>query len=408
MTQQVHCAGMHTLDDLQSGRLAGARHVRLCGLGLRHFPDELFDLASTLEVLDLSGNQLDSLPDDLHRLQRLQILFASNNPFTQLPPALGRCAQLEMVGFKACRIEQVPADSLPPRLRWLILTDNRITQLPAALGQRPRLRKLMLSCNRLASLPGLDQCQSLELLRLADNRFSHIPQTVLKLPALAWLALAGNPLSAASEQAALADSSQRVLASSQLELGQRLGEGASGHIHRATRRTDGSALALKIFKAAATSDGTPHSELAAGLRAGEHPHLLTPLARVVDLPEQRLAVALPLLDPAYIPLSGPPSFSSCTRDVYAADLRLSATQAGQLLAGIDSALQHLHARGIVHGDVYAHNILWNPASGHGLLSDFGAALLCDALPSEQVRQLQQIERRALAHLHQEISSRISA
>lgn len=29
----------------------------------------------------------------------------------------------------------------------------------------------------------------------------------------------------------------------------------------------------------------------------------------------------------------------------------------------------------MHGDLYAHNILWNPVGGKALLSDFGAATL---------------------------------
>ncbi len=45
-----------------------------------------------------------------------------------------------MIGFKANRIERVPAAALPPQLRWLILTDNRIAELPEELGQRPLLQ----------------------------------------------------------------------------------------------------------------------------------------------------------------------------------------------------------------------------------------------------------------------------
>ena len=144
---------MHSLHDLQAGALTGARHVRLTHCGLRDFPEALFQLADTLEILDLSGNHLTTLPDDLPRLKHLRILFASGNPFDSLPSVLGRCPRLEMIGFKSCAITHVPDDSLPEALRWLILTDNRIQQLPDVLGHRPRLQKLMLSCNRLKALP---------------------------------------------------------------------------------------------------------------------------------------------------------------------------------------------------------------------------------------------------------------
>src|SRR3954468_24944481 len=114
---------MHTLAQLQTGQLAGIARLQL-SCGLTEFPREIFHLADTLEILDLSGNALSSLPADLARLTRLRIIFCSNNQFTVLPAVLGQCAQLTMIGFKSNRISEVPADALPPALRWLILTDN--------------------------------------------------------------------------------------------------------------------------------------------------------------------------------------------------------------------------------------------------------------------------------------------
>ena len=125
---------MNTLAELRAGQLAGAQRIDL-SCGLTEFPREIFDLADSLEVLNLSGNALDALPDDLHRLHRLRVLFCSDNRFTVLPEAVGRCEGLDIVGFKANRIDHVPAAALPPRLRWLILTDNAIAELPDALGE---------------------------------------------------------------------------------------------------------------------------------------------------------------------------------------------------------------------------------------------------------------------------------
>lgn len=170
---------MQTLEQLQSGQLAGCRELRLA-CGLTEFPRAIFDLADTLELLDLSGNQLSELPVDLPRLHRLRVLFASDNLFTELPAVLGQCPALSMIGFKANRIKQVPPGALPQGLRWLILTDNQIESLPDEIGQCRPLQKLMLAGNRLQSLPPqLAQCQRLELLRisanpLADVTFHHI------------------------------------------------------------------------------------------------------------------------------------------------------------------------------------------------------------------------------------------
>src|SRR4051812_15317256 len=158
-----------------AGRLAGATHVDLRHCQLDHFPPELFALADTLTMLDLSGNRLRTLPDDLPRLRVLRTLFCSNNRFETLPAALGACPQLDLVGFKANAIEHVPPQALSPALRWLILTDNRIEAMPETLGACRHLRKLALAGNRLTALPAaIGGCESLELIRLSANSFSRL------------------------------------------------------------------------------------------------------------------------------------------------------------------------------------------------------------------------------------------
>ncbi|KTC33555.1 hypothetical protein AO269_16245, partial [Pseudomonas putida] len=75
---------MNTLELLEAGQLAGATRLDL-SCGLTEFPQAIFTLADSLEVLNLSGNALTRLPDDLHRLHKLKVLFCSDNPFTELP-----------------------------------------------------------------------------------------------------------------------------------------------------------------------------------------------------------------------------------------------------------------------------------------------------------------------------------
>jgi Leucine-rich repeat (LRR) protein len=136
-----------TLAALRSGQLKGITRLDLA-CDLQEFPREIFELADTLEVLNLSGNALSALPDDLSRLGKLRVLFCSENRFTQLPEVLSSCIHLEMVGFKANRIREVAAAALSPGLRWLILTDNQVSSLPDSIGSCTRLQKLMLAGNQ--------------------------------------------------------------------------------------------------------------------------------------------------------------------------------------------------------------------------------------------------------------------
>ncbi|MBE4039897.1 leucine-rich repeat domain-containing protein, partial [Vibrio parahaemolyticus] len=130
---------MQTLEQLKTGQLVGIKQLKLAE-GLTEFPMEILELADSLEVLDLSGNALSDLPQELEQLTKLKIIFASNNQFTHLPEVLGKLPNLEMVGFKTNKIKVVSEASLPSQLRWLILTDNEIETLPNSLGERPRLK----------------------------------------------------------------------------------------------------------------------------------------------------------------------------------------------------------------------------------------------------------------------------
>ncbi|AZD23242.1 Serine/threonine protein kinase [Pseudomonas chlororaphis subsp. aurantiaca] len=399
---------MDTLAQLRAGQLAGLKRLDL-SCGLTEFPREIFDLADSLEVLNLSGNALSSLPDDLHRLTRLRVLFCSDNHFTQMPACVGQCAQLSMVGFKANRIERVPAAALPPLLRWLILTDNRIEELPDELGQRPHLQKLMLSGNRLTRLPqSLSQCHQLELIRIAANRLSALPAFLLGLPRLTWLAYAGNPLESEADAAALESVAQIPWA--ELELQQRLGEGASGVIHQARWQRPGQAsveVAVKLYKGSMTSDGSPLHEMNACISAGRHPNLIRVEGRISDHPQGQNGLVMQLIEPSYRNLAALPSLASCTRDIYDESSRFSADAALRMARGIASVGAHLHRQGITHGDLYGHNILWNP-EGECLLGDFGAASFHALADTEETRALQRIEVRAFGILLEELLARIES
>ncbi len=216
---------MHTLEQLRAGELCGARHLKLSE-NLTEFPSEILSLKETLEVLDLTGNQLSALPDELAGFGKLRIIFCSENRFTELPEVLGRCPALTMVGFKANRIVTVSAKALPAGLRWLILTDNAIDRLPDELGQCDALQKLMLAGNRLRELPAsLANCRNLELLRIAANRIERFPEWLLSLPRLSWLAYSGNPFSEGEEVRAIDDTHVAPLAWETLALGELLGQG---------------------------------------------------------------------------------------------------------------------------------------------------------------------------------------
>lgn len=389
---------MQTLQQLRSGEYRGATSLKLSE-GLSYFPEEIFDLADTLETLDLSRNQLSSLPDDFGRLKKLKILFCSENLFTVLPEVLADCPGLDMVGFKSNRIEAVPARSLNPNIRWLILTNNRITALPAAIGKCLRMQKLMLAGNRLTELPEeLSYCRNLALLRISANRLSKLPEWLLTMPKLSWLAFSGNLFSKKPQAQAIP-----LIDWNDLHINHQLGEGASGIISKATMRNGSKEVAVKVFKGAVTSDGLPEDEMHAYIIAGNHPGLIRLTGQIAAHPEDKMGLVMELIPQRFFNLGLTPSFESCTRDVFAPGLTLSAAQVLKIAGTIASLAAQLHGKGIMHSDLYAHNTLIDD-EGNALFGDFGAACFYDSTDTGTAFALERIEVSAFGYLLDDLLS----
>jgi Protein tyrosine and serine/threonine kinase/Leucine rich repeat len=393
---------METIDLLRSGQLQGIKRLDLAA-GLTKFPTEIFDLADSLEILNLSNNRLNSLPADLSRLTKLKVIFLSNNDFEEVPEVLADCPSLSMVGFKSNKIRVLGENVLPLGTRWLILTDNQLAKLPRSIGRLENLQKLMLAGNQLRSIPDeMAACQNLELIRLAANQLESLPAWLFTLPRLSWLAYAGNPCCIANISPTVP-----TIPWADLMLSDSLGEGASGVISQGLWQSPGQPstdVAIKIFKGAITSDGKPADEMNACLAAGGHPHLVGALGQIGGLPDDRSGLILSLISPNYQNLGNPPSLDTCTRDTYAPETSFSVTAILRIAIGISSAAAHLHAQGIMHGDLYAHNILVNE-SGHSLLGDFGAASSYDRHDRIAGAALERLEVRAFGYLLEDLLNR---
>ncbi|MBD2257003.1 leucine-rich repeat-containing protein kinase family protein [Pseudanabaena sp. FACHB-2040] len=394
---------MKTLDLLQSNQTIDAQRLDL-SCGLTQFPLEILDLAESLEILDLSNNHLKSLPDEFCQLKNLRVVFFNNNEFEEIPEVLSRCPNLSMIGFKANQIRTVADQALPLTTRWLILTDNQIEQLPASMGHLKKLQKLMLAGNRLRSLPDqMAACTHLELVRLAANRLEQLPGWLLTLPRLSWLAYSGNPFCSAGSPVS---SPLTNIDWADITLEGTLGQGASGVISKGLWQVgqDSREVAVKVFKGEITSDGLPADEMRACIAAGTHSNLVSVLGKLVNAPEGKAGLVFPFIPADYQNLGNPPSLDSCTRDTYEPGTSFSLAAALRIAGGIAAAAAHLHARGIMHGDLYPHNTLVNEA-GDSLLGDFGAASFYDLNDPVRGAALERLEVRAFGCMLEDLLDR---
>jgi Leucine-rich repeat (LRR) protein len=176
---------------------------------------------SNLRTLDLSRNQLTSLPDAFCRaLPLLQKLNLSWNQLTSCPTALAHLTSLKELNLTNNQLSG--PNALPgwlfrrwPDLRVLRLSANQITALPAELGELSTLEVLELGSiyggNLLTEFPPgtLARLKSLVELNLTDNRLVELDLTTNDndkvdriLPALMHLTLTNNRLAKLPEELA--------------------------------------------------------------------------------------------------------------------------------------------------------------------------------------------------------------
>jgi Leucine-rich repeat (LRR) protein len=365
---------MQTLTQLLSGELKGTKTLKL-SCELKGFPNEIFDLAETLEILDLSGNQLSQLPDNFNDLKKLKIAFFSDNNFIKFPEVLAKCESLTMIGFKSNKIEFISEHAFPINLQWLILTNNCINQLPKSIGNCLKLQKVALAGNKLRSLPNeMSQCKNIELLRISANQISEFPEWLFELPRLSWLAFSGNPICTTAPIIF----ELPVIEWNELYIKETLGQGASGIISKAewTCNSTKKEIAVKVFKGEVTSDGFPEDEMNACILAGHHKNLVTVIGKIKNHPEQKRGLVLELIPTNFKNLAGPPSFNTCTRDTFQLGANFSISTILNIVKAIANAMHHLHSKGIMHGDLYAHNTLIDEYA-NTIFGDFGAATVYD-------------------------------
>jgi internalin A len=156
--------------------------------GLTALPAEIGQL-TTLTLLSLDGNSITALPTEIVRLSALTTLRLSGNRLTVLPREIGRLTTLKFLTLDDNGLIALPPDfGQLTALQILTLGSNSLTVMPPELGRLTGLQTLSLLINRLTSLPPeIGKLTELEMLFLSGNRLTSLPKEIGKLTALKLL-----------------------------------------------------------------------------------------------------------------------------------------------------------------------------------------------------------------------------
>jgi Leucine-rich repeat (LRR) protein len=196
------------------------RSLQLVGVKLTELPPEVPSSLPGLETLNISNNQLTTLPDALVYLTSLTRLSVLGNRLESLPDRIGLLCSLKRVEISNNRLRYLPDTFaaltlmerldlesncirlLPENLHYMSrlvsinVNRNELIRIPRCLHRMPNLKSFSANNNILSYITSvLCKSTSIEELRLCRNRITVLPERIGDLASLRELALDFNALS---------------------------------------------------------------------------------------------------------------------------------------------------------------------------------------------------------------------
>ena len=183
----VGCARIKDLKHSENGEA-----LNLSRKGLTEFPEEAFE-NKELKVLRLYGNSIDSIPDRISELTKLEKLYIGRNDLTYIPASIGKLKNLKILSAQYNEIDSLPDELCDlVSLEQLWLNQNQLSSLPEALGNLKNLEILQVKYNQLDSIPNsIGDCENLQFIHLNRNNLRYLPKSMAKLTRLKELYLSG-------------------------------------------------------------------------------------------------------------------------------------------------------------------------------------------------------------------------
>ena len=127
--------------------------------------------------LEISMNQLKTLPAEIGKLANLTTLDLSYNELKRLPAEIGKLANLTTLDLSINELKRLPAEiGKLTNLTLLDLSENQLKTLPAEIAELKNLTTLDLSGNQLKTLPAeIAELKNLTGLYLSDNPLESPP-----------------------------------------------------------------------------------------------------------------------------------------------------------------------------------------------------------------------------------------
>ena len=166
----------------------------LMSLNAKKIPEKVYELTHGLNVLALSNNLIEKIPEDVKSLTKLTSLSLRQNRLKSIPPQLWYFTELVDLDLRENQIPELPQEvgnltTLRDINIWelgidnmkslccLRLDGNCLRQLPEELGKVVTLKTLTVSRNEIEHLPStITELHALEEFECAQNKLVSLPE----------------------------------------------------------------------------------------------------------------------------------------------------------------------------------------------------------------------------------------
>lgn len=149
---------------------------------------------TNLKNLQVSSNELTTLPDEIGSLTKLTSIDAGNNQITSLPTSMANLTNLNTIFLDYNKLSSFPLILLNnKKLSYLILDSNEIPSLPDTIEQLTKLEFFDISGNNLTKIPdSLGNLPALVYLDFGSNQITEVPATIGNIDSLEYLSMDNN------------------------------------------------------------------------------------------------------------------------------------------------------------------------------------------------------------------------
>lgn len=193
---------------LTSGRLKNVpKELKICteikyldlfGNSIQEIPDWFFQFKK-LEHISLRSNLLKELPTIVFTIENIKYLNLSDNQIREIKGHyFSNLLDIEKVDLSYNQISSLPVEKIEyPKCKSLNIKGNKLEKFPTAISDAYTLEKLDLSENKIGSIDddAFDNLENLIELDLSFNELNYLPTSIGKLTKLKRLNLSGNKIS---------------------------------------------------------------------------------------------------------------------------------------------------------------------------------------------------------------------